>query len=849
MTDSGPDDPEPVVHPTQDDPVAATLSRGARRTRRRPRRATPVVDAGPGRAGHGGRRVRARASCSRRRATRRSGRTSRPATPSCATPTCPTSTSAAASPSSPGPTPNAISVRDRYQVMEYPVGIAYFACGTAYLTHWLSGSPNIDNRGGFSQDQLSRDPQVRQETMLFVAVTAIGFALCALLATWFLAGVAPPPPVGRAAVRGSRRCCCSSGLINWDLLAVVCVAGRALGAGRAAGPALTGVMIGLGTATKLYPLFLLGRAAVIAWGRERRWRRRWRSRARGRGDLGGGQRCRRASPAGTSGTSSGRSTPTAAPTSGSVWLMARPDGRRHQRGPHHQRRGRGCSSAAGASGSPCSGPGAGDRRGWPSSASCVVAGFLLVNKVYSPQYALWLLPLAVLARPRWRDLLVWQAGELFYFCAVWWYLGHYLDPGGGGNAGFYWMAIIVRVAAQLYLVAIVVRDVIGRSTTWCARLGVAVTCRGGSRWPRPARAQRPRSDPARQLTTTRSKPVVGEAHPDRRSRRRPPAPAARGAGRASRPACAAARRTAGACRRRCTASGRSRRRRGRRGPARRPGPACEWSPVGASRPMPCAVPPETTRMWPALRGRAAAVAEHVAALDLVDVEHGRGHREGAAVAEPERRCRSAGARRSRRSDDAQRGELGGGQVADPEGARRQPGRDDVVDQVDDLGEVGAGGQRQVEGDALEARPPRVEQLWRRRGAPRAVMPWRRMQVSRSSTIAGRAGSRVEQDHEVARAGSRCGSTRPGGRSPAGTPAGRTPRRQHQQVAVEALGDLGQLVVGADREGVDAEPLGLAGQAAEAEAVAVALRDRHQPGVGVGDLRGGAAASARRRRSG
>ena len=88
----------------------------------------------------------------------------------------------------------------------------------------------------------------------------------------------------------------------------------------------------------------------------------------------------------------------------------------------------------------------------------IVAGFLLINKVYSPQYVLWLLPLAVLARPRWRDLLIWQAGEVVYFAAVWWYLGGYLAPAAGGDAGFYWAAILLRMAAELYLVAMVVRD-------------------------------------------------------------------------------------------------------------------------------------------------------------------------------------------------------------------------------------------------------------------------------------------------------------------------------------------------------------------------------------------------------
>ncbi len=41
----------------------------------------------------------------------------------------------------------------------------------------------------------------------------------------------------------------------------------------------------------------------------------------------------------------------------------------------------------------------------------VVALFLLTSKVWSQQFVLWLIPLAVLARPRWGAFLAWQAGR------------------------------------------------------------------------------------------------------------------------------------------------------------------------------------------------------------------------------------------------------------------------------------------------------------------------------------------------------------------------------------------------------------------------------------------------------
>ncbi len=99
----------------------------------------------------------------------------------------------------------------------------------------------------------------------------------------------------------------------------------------------------------------------------------------------------------------------------------------------------------------------------PQLAFLVVAAFLLTNKVYSPQYVLWLLPLAVLARPRWRDFLIWQAGEVVHFVGTWLLLAGY-PPGTAERAlerrRRTALTVLAHVPATLWLCAMVVRDIL-----------------------------------------------------------------------------------------------------------------------------------------------------------------------------------------------------------------------------------------------------------------------------------------------------------------------------------------------------------------------------------------------------
>jgi hypothetical protein len=55
-------------------------------------------------------------------------------------------------------------------------------------------------------------------------------------------------------------------------------------------------------------------------------------------------------------------------------------------------------------------------------ALLTIAAFLITNKVYSPQYVLWLLPLVVMAGAPLFMIVIWQGAEYGYWWAVWGHL-------------------------------------------------------------------------------------------------------------------------------------------------------------------------------------------------------------------------------------------------------------------------------------------------------------------------------------------------------------------------------------------------------------------------------------------
>jgi uncharacterized membrane protein len=104
----------------------------------------------------------------------------------------------------------------------------------------------------------------------------------------------------------------------------------------------------------------------------------------------------------------------------------------------------------------------------PQLCFLALAAFLMTNKVWSPQYVIWLVPLAVLARPRLWPYLLWQLAEVGYFLGIWGYLIFIYRTTQGGvvtgyqgiSTGWYFAVLLARFLTVALLAAYVVRDIL-----------------------------------------------------------------------------------------------------------------------------------------------------------------------------------------------------------------------------------------------------------------------------------------------------------------------------------------------------------------------------------------------------
>ena len=99
----------------------------------------------------------------------------------------------------------------------------------------------------------------------------------------------------------------------------------------------------------------------------------------------------------------------------------------------------------------------------PSLASVaffVVASVMLASKVYSPQYVLWLTPLAVIALTNTKDLhafWLWQTTEIIYHIAIWQHLAQVTDAKFGLGPTPFAILTLIRIAGTIYLMAVLAR--------------------------------------------------------------------------------------------------------------------------------------------------------------------------------------------------------------------------------------------------------------------------------------------------------------------------------------------------------------------------------------------------------
>lgn len=325
--------------------------------------------------------------------------------------------------------------------VEYPVLTGWFMQAISAIVRWTLPNAAVQSRG-----------------MAFFDLTAVALGLLAVIAVLATAYAAGP----RRALRAGLMCALAPGLllaayINWDLLAVA-LSALAIAAWAGRRPAVAGVLLGLAISAKFYPIVFLW-PFILLCVRAGRWRQL--------GRLG----------AGTAGAwlvvnvpvmllawdgwlrfysfSKERSVDW-----GSIFFLAARHGQTWVDDVSTLNKVGELSFAVLALAIGAVALTSPRRPRLPQLLFLVAAAFMVTNKVWSPQYVLWLLPLVVLARPRLPAFLVWQAGEVAYFFGIWWYLLNVQSNGVDGiGDNTYFATMLARLLSVLAMVVLVLVDI------------------------------------------------------------------------------------------------------------------------------------------------------------------------------------------------------------------------------------------------------------------------------------------------------------------------------------------------------------------------------------------------------
>jgi uncharacterized membrane protein len=322
-----------------------------------------------------------------------------------------------------------------YLSIEYPALTALFIEAMAKVTHLIVGAADPSTSPGV----------LGYAVAVYHAVSCLALVGVALVAARVM-GAVIPRNAWTAAALVSAPLVFLEALVNWDALPVLAVA-CALLAARRERWGWFGVAVGVGAALKLYPVLMLGAAVAIGVRRRsarvvlvpavagtatwlianapgfllhpERWMRFWTLNSERKADFG------------------------------SLWVVARILGYAVQPSTINLTLLVGMLTVSVgvlvvtilARTEPTVG----------ELSLVLVTAFVVLNKVYSPQYSLWLLPLVLASYGTWRWWLPWAAAEAAYFVTIWRHIVRVDIDKVHGIDKVYVLAILLRAATQSVL--------------------------------------------------------------------------------------------------------------------------------------------------------------------------------------------------------------------------------------------------------------------------------------------------------------------------------------------------------------------------------------------------------------